>query len=95
MSLFLLILNSDMKIHTGTIFLKIFRIQSFFGIQNFLDVVGIQVDKLYFVENIEIIREWSKDDVYKNKCESGLKYTKEKINFDEESEKIKNWINKL
>ena len=60
-----------------------------------VNCIDIDPNLRSFEENIEIIREWSKDDVYKNKCESGLKYTKEKINFDEESEKIKNWINKL
>lgn len=58
-------------------------------------VTCIDLDKHTFQENIELIKYWSKPNNHKAMCENAYKRFREVCNFDEETKRIKKWIDYL
>jgi len=61
-------------------------------LQDGVNCIDIDPKVRSFNESLNLIREWSRPDVYPEKCEATIKKFKNDINFEEEAANIKTWI---
>jgi hypothetical protein len=48
-----------------------------------------------YKESLSILKSWIQDDEYEDRCLSGLKFTKSKISWEQEAQKVKDWIGSI
>lgn len=64
-------------------------------LQDMVNCIDLSVPSRTLQDNMEIIREWSKPDIYSEKCRIAYEFTKSKINFEQEALLILDWFSRF